>query len=143
MQRVFFNARFNILTNPGASFARSPFSRAVEVLVNRPLHFVQVCKHLIVPESKNSIVSGLQKRSTNLIFLRKLCVLRAIEFNNEVSFDRAEVSKVRTNRMLTPEFYVAHAGGLADVATRIVQRRFVLFATFARFAAVIRSKAWW
>ena len=102
-------ARFKILTNPAASFARSLFSRTGEVLINRLQHFAHVCKHLIVPESKNSIVPGLQKRSANFIFLRQLGVLGPVEFNNEVPFDRAEVSEVRTNRMLTPEFCVPHS----------------------------------
>jgi hypothetical protein len=101
-------ARFKILTNPAASFARSLFSRTGEVLVDRLQYFTHVCKYLIVPESKNSIVPGLQKRSANFIFLRQLGVLGPVEFNNEVPFDRAEVSEVRTNRMLTPEFYVTH-----------------------------------
>ena len=108
MQRGFFNARFRIPANPGASLRRSLFSRTTEALVNRLQYFVDVCKHLIVPESKNSIVSRLQKRGTNLIFLGKLGVLGAVEFNNEAPFDRAKIGKVRTNRMLTPEFYVMH-----------------------------------
>jgi len=84
------------------------FCRTAEKLVDCVKYFVQICKHLIVPESKHSIVARLQKRSTNFILLRKLGVLGAIEFNDEASFDRAEVSEVRANRMLTPEFCVLH-----------------------------------
>jgi hypothetical protein len=108
MQRVFFNARFKIPANPGASLRRSLFSRTGEELVNRLQYLAHIREHLIVPESKNSIVSRLQKRGTNLIFLGKLGVLGAVEFNNDAPFDRAEVSEVRTNWMLTPEFYVPH-----------------------------------
>jgi hypothetical protein len=93
-----------------ASFARdsrfcpsSLFLRTAEGLIDCVEYFVHVCKHLMVPKSKDSIIPRLQKRSANLIFLRKFGVLRAIEFNNEPSFDRAEIGEVRANRMLTPE----------------------------------------
>jgi hypothetical protein len=85
------------------------FCRTAEKLVDCVEYFVHIYKHLIVPESKHSIVARLQKRSTNFIFLRKLGVLGAIEFNDEASFDRAEVSEVRTDRVLTPEFCVTHS----------------------------------
>lgn len=98
-----------------ASFAResgffvfSLFFRTGEGLIDCIEHFVHVCKHLTVPESKNSIVPRLQKRSANFIFLRKFRVLGAIQFNNEASFCRAEIGEVRPDRMLTPELYVPH-----------------------------------
>jgi hypothetical protein len=108
IQRVFFNARFKILRGLTASSAHSLVSRCAEKLVDCVKYFVHIGKHLIVPESKHSIVARLQKRSANFILLRKLGVLGAIEFDDEASFDRAEVSEVRTNRMLRPEFCVTH-----------------------------------
>ena len=71
-------------------------------------YFLDVCKHLIIPESQNPVVPRLQKRSSNFIFLRKLGVLGAIQFDNQALLDRAEVSEVGPNRMLTPEFCVLH-----------------------------------
>ena len=35
-------------------------------------------------------------------------MLGSVQFDNEASFDRAEIGEVRTNRMLTPELYVLH-----------------------------------
>jgi hypothetical protein len=82
---------------------------SAEKLVDRLKHLVHIRKHLIIPKSEHSVVSGFQKQSASFIFRRKIGVLRAIQFNNETSFDRTEVSKVRTNRMLTPEFRVPHS----------------------------------
>ena len=80
-----------------------------EKLVDCVKYFLDVCKHLIVPKSKHSVVPGFQKRSPIFVFLREMGVLGAIEFNNETPFDRAEVSEVLTNRMLTPEFCIPHS----------------------------------
>ncbi len=98
-----------------ASFAResgfrssSLCARTAEKFVDCAQNILDVLKHLIVPESKNSIAPRLQERSANFIFLRKLGVLAAIEFDHEASFDRAEVSEVGSYRVLTPEFYLAH-----------------------------------
>jgi hypothetical protein len=82
---------------------------SAEKLVDCLKNLVHICKHLIVPKSKHSVVPGFQKRSPIFIFLRKIGVLGTIQFNNETPFDRAEVRKVRTNRMLTPEFGVPHS----------------------------------
>jgi hypothetical protein len=82
---------------------------STEGLVDCVKYFLDVGKHLIVPKTKHSILPGFQKRSAIFIFLRKIGVLGSIEFNNQTSFDRAEVSEVRTNRMLTPEFSVPHS----------------------------------
>ncbi len=80
-----------------------------EKLVDCLKHLVHIDKHLVVPKSKNAVVPGFQKRSPIFIFERKIGVLGTIQFDNEASFDRAEVGKVRTNRMLAPEFCVAHS----------------------------------
>ncbi len=100
-QRAFFarGSRF---------FPSSLCRRAAKELVDCVEYFVHICKHLIVPKSKDSIVPRLQKRSANFIFMRKLCVLGAIQFDYKALLYRAEVSEKRTNRMLTPELYVLH-----------------------------------
>jgi hypothetical protein len=100
-------ARFRILRGLSASSPRS-LSRTAEKLVDCVKHFLHIREHLIVPESKHAVSVRIQKRSANFIFLRKLGVLSAIQFDNEASFDRAEVGEVRTNRMLTAELGVAH-----------------------------------
>jgi hypothetical protein len=80
-----------------------------EKLVDCLKHLVHIDKHLVVPKSKYSVVTGFQKRSASFIFPRKFDVLGAIQLDNQTSLDRAEVSEVRTNRMLTPEFCVSHS----------------------------------
>ena len=84
------------------------FLRAAEQLIDCAEHFIQVFEHLIVPESNNPIIPRLQKRSSNFIFPRKFGMLGSVQFDNEATFDRAEIGEVRTNRMLAPELYVLH-----------------------------------
>src|SRR5579863_5910089 len=86
-----------------------------EKLIDCLKHLVQIDKHLIVPKSKHSVVPGFQKRSSSFIFAREIRGLRTVQLDNQTSFDRAKVGEVRTNRMLTPEFSVAHSAS-AQVA---------------------------
>jgi hypothetical protein len=99
-----------------ASFARelrfwlfSFFVRTAEVLIDCIEYYVQVCEHLAIPESKHSVAVRLQKGSASFIFMRKMRVLGAIEFNDETPFDRAEVGEVGTDRVLAAKFCVPHS----------------------------------
>jgi hypothetical protein len=83
-------------------------ARIAEKFIDRSQNLLNILKYLIVPEAENSIASRLQERRANFILLRKFGVLAAIEFDDEASFDRAEVGEVGSNRVLTPEFHLAH-----------------------------------
>jgi len=77
-------------------------------LVDRAKNLFNILKHLVIPETKNAIPLRIEIRRSNSILPRKLNVLSPVEFDDESSFDRAEVSEVRPDRMLTPEFEVLH-----------------------------------
>ena len=82
--------------------------RTTEKLIDRAKYLINIPKHLIIPKPKNPVIPRVQKRSANLIFLRELGVLSAIQLNNEAPLDRAEICEVRPDRMLTPELYPPH-----------------------------------
>ena len=135
MERVFFNARVRILRNAGTgNDARSFCFRTAEKIANRVQNFVNVCEHLVVPESKDPVASRIQKQGADFIFSRSLCMLGAIEFDDEPSFSRAEVSEVRPESEIDGETLRRASAGLADGATGCVPRRSVRAAAAARFA---------
>jgi hypothetical protein len=112
MQRALFS-----LLNTGLPCQRAresgffPFSlrfRTAEELLDRAKNFLNILEHLVVPESKHSVASRIKKRGAHLIFSRAVRMLGAIEFDNEASFDRAEVSEERPNRMLTAKLGAPH-----------------------------------
>jgi len=82
--------------------------RTSKKLIDRAKHFLHTLKHLAVPESKHAISLRIEKRGAGFIFTRSLKMLRAIEFDDDPPFRRAEVSEVRPNRELTAKLGVAH-----------------------------------
>ena len=72
-------------------------------------HFVHIGEHLIVPISKHAIAARAQKGRADFIFQQSVGMLAAVEFNDKAPFDRTEVRKIRSNRMLTPEFHASCA----------------------------------
>ena len=101
-----------------AFFAREsrffPFfycSRATKNFIDRAQNFPNTLQDLGVPESKNPVALRLEKRTPGFVFPRTFNVLCTIQFDDEASFSRAEISEVGTNRMLTPEFGATHLPG--------------------------------
>ena len=86
-------------------------SCATKNFIDHAQNFPNTRQDLGVPESKNPVALRLEKRSPGFIFLRTFNVLCTIQFNDEASFSRAEISEVGTNRMLTPEFGATHLPG--------------------------------
>ncbi len=87
----------------------SVFVRTAEVSIDCVEYYVQVCEHLIVPKSKDSVAVRLQEGGASFIFMKKTRVLGAIEFNDKTPFDRAEVGEVRTDRVLAAKFRVPNS----------------------------------
>jgi hypothetical protein len=123
-------------------------SRAAKNFVDHFQNFFKTVQDLVVPESKHPVALRLEKRSAGSIFPRSLDVLRPIQFDDEPSFSRAEVSEVRSDRMLTAKFGATHLPGsqmvpqdsfrvglLATQATSILLGRFNRAHRFRMFAA--------
>ena len=68
-------------------------------------HFVHIGEHLIVPKSKYAIAARAQKGRADFIFQQSVGMLAAVELNDKAPFDRTEVRKIRSNRMLTSELH--------------------------------------
>jgi len=96
--------------NAGADgdLASSRCLRTAEKLVDCAQNFLNIREHPVVPESKHAVAPRIEKRGADFIFARPLGMLGAIEFDNEASFGRAEVSEVWPNRELTSKLGVAH-----------------------------------
>jgi hypothetical protein len=71
---------------------------------NRLHHPIQVLRHLVVPESHNSIPMPLQFRRANRIFIRSVSVLTTIDFNRQLSRRTREIDNEASNRMLAAKF---------------------------------------
>ncbi len=82
--------------------------RTAEKPGNCGQNFLNILEHLVVPESKDPVAPRTQKQGPAFVFLRSLCMLRAVEFDDEPPFNRTEVSEVRPNRELTAKLGVAH-----------------------------------
>jgi predicted nuclease with RNAse H fold len=77
---------------------------------NRQHHPVQILRHLVVPESHNSIPIPPQFRRADRIFLRSVRVLTTIDFNRQLSRRAREIDNEASNRMLAAKF-PSHTGG--------------------------------
>jgi hypothetical protein len=87
---------------------RSSRFRTGEEFIDRPKNFLKLREHLVVPESKHPVTPLLKKRTADFIFARPLSMLRAVEFDDQASFDRAKVSEVWPDRELTAKLGAAH-----------------------------------
>ena len=122
--------------------------RAAKELIDGAQYFLHALKHLTIPESKNPVALRLKKRGADFIFPGLLDMLRPIEFDDEPTLSRAEIRKVRPNRMLTAKFGAIHLPGsqmvpqdsfrvglLATQATSVLLRRFDRAHRFRMFAS--------
>jgi len=122
--------------------------RTSKNFIDHTQNFLNTLQNLGVPESKNPVALRLEKRCADLIFARSLDVLCSIEFNDKPSFRRAEISEVRTDRMLTSKFGATHLPGsqmvpqdslrvglLAAQAASVLLRRFDRAHRFRMFAS--------
>ena len=78
-------------------------------LVDCLKHFIHIGEHSIVPKSKYAIAARAQKGRADFIFQHSVGMLVAVELNDKAPFDRTEVRKIRSNRMLTSEFHASCA----------------------------------
>jgi hypothetical protein len=83
--------------------------RLGQKLVDCLQHFIHIGEHSIVPKSKYAIAARAQKGRADFIFPRSVGMLAAVELNDKAPLDRTEVRKIRSNRMLTSEFYASCA----------------------------------
>ena len=90
------------------SWACSLRFRTGEEFIDRAENFLKLREHLIVPESKHPVTPLVKKGAADFIFARPLSVLRAVEFDDQASFDRAKVSEVWPDRELTAKLGAAH-----------------------------------
>jgi len=101
------------LAQRAVPFARdSRFCRIrTEEFLDLGQDFVAVLQHLVIPKSQDTVAVRFEKRATNLIFGGLVGMLAAIDFDDQLSLNRAEIDEVRTDGMLAAEFHVAHAFG--------------------------------
>jgi hypothetical protein len=66
-------------------------------------HTVGIRKHVVVPKSKNTI-AAFAKPAIAQYITRILCMLPAIDFDNEPPLTTSKIDNVRANRNLPDEF---------------------------------------
>jgi hypothetical protein len=116
--------------------------------IDNAQYLLNALKHLTIPESKHSVALRLEKRRADFVFSGSLDVLCPIEFDDEPSFRRAEISEVRTDRMLTAKFGATRLPGsqmvpqdsfrvglFATQAASVLLRRFDRAHRFRMFAS--------
>ncbi len=82
--------------------------RTGEEFIDRAENFLKLREHLVVPESKHPVTPLHKKGAADFIFARPLSMLRAVEFDDQASFDRAKVGEVWPDRELTTKLGAAH-----------------------------------
>ena len=79
-----------------SSLLASP-RRAPELFRNPLNHRIDIAHYVEVPEPQNATTIGAQKRAPAFVSLFLLCVLRSIDFDDQVRFQANEIDEERTN----------------------------------------------
>jgi len=84
-------------------------------------HIFHLGVHLIIPKTHQAITLLVEKSRSRgiLALLPGLCMLTAVEFDNQASRDAAEIGEVGTNAVLAAEFESRKALG-SEVLPQLV-----------------------
>jgi hypothetical protein len=66
---------------------------------------------MMIPKSQDAVTVRFEKRAANLIFGGLVGVVAAVDLDDQLSLNRAEIDEVGTDGMLAAELHVAHAFG--------------------------------